>query len=82
MWIVDELKAKGFVKGAVVKYVRGGRHYKITSINSQGLVTIRIINHDGKLGNSYEKQAFLFLRGYFEVRTSAPSQPLPYANRS
>lgn len=55
MWIVDELKAKGFVKGAVVKYVRGGRHYKITSINSQGLVTIRIINHNDQLGTSYEK---------------------------
>lgn len=82
MWIVDELKVKGFVKGAVVKYVRGERHYKITHIDNSGLVTIRIINHNGKLGTVYEKQAFLFLRGDLVVRTSVPNQALPYANRS
>lgn len=82
MWVVDELKAKGFVVGATVKYVRGERCYKITQIGKTGLVTIRIINKNDKLGTEYQKQPFYFLRGDLEVRTSTPSQPLPYANRS
>lgn len=83
MWIVDELKSKGFVVGAEVKYVRGERTYRIVNITKQGLVTIRIINREGKLGTAYEKQAFMFLRGAdIVLRTQAASQPLPYANRS
>lgn len=83
MWIVDELKEKGFVVGAEVKYVRGERTYRIVNITKQGLVAIRIINHEGKLGTAYEKQPFMFLRSAdIVLRTQAASQVLPYANRS